>query len=56
MAELVKLISLITIDEVENITWALERKYVGLYSGQQLRDRITACHELKSEFLRLFNS
>ena len=51
MAELVKNILLITTDEVDSITWALERKYVELYSGQQLRERITVCQELKRNCL-----
>jgi hypothetical protein len=55
MAESVKSVGLITIDEVDSITWALERKYANLYSGQQLRDRITACQELKKEIFRLLN-
>jgi hypothetical protein len=56
MAELMKSVNLITTDQVDCITWALERKYVNLYSGQQLRDRITACQEFKKELTRLFGS
>lgn len=56
MAELAKYVNLITTDEVDSITWALERRYVILYSGQQLRDRIIACQELKKELIKLLNS
>ena len=54
--ELVRSVNLITTDEVDNITWALERKYADLYSSQQLRDRVTACQDLKRELLRLFHA
>ena len=55
MAELAKSVHIITTDEVDNITWTLDRKYAKLYSGQQLRDRVSACHELKDELLRMLN-
>ena len=43
---------LITQDEIEQLLLRQERRYTLLYSGQQLRDRIAACVELKQELIK----
>lgn len=46
-----QVVHLITAEEVDKAALQLERKYLDEYSGQQLRDRIAACVDLKNAML-----
>ena len=50
-----KVVHLITVEEIESLTLQLERNYVGEYGGQQLRDRVAACTDLKRCLLEAIN-